>query len=1073
MDVNGRAGVTTEAGGKAASGPDITLWADLTEKLQEVFLVGEILRDDAGAAVDWRYVALNAAWEAVHGQPRANAIGRTMRAFNPGAGLEWVETFATVVETGQPATFAGTLRGRWYEGRAYHLEDQRFMALFTESTARRRAADQASRLTALVEQSTDLIGIADAAENVLFLNPAGLAMVGLPDMQAATAIKVRDYFIYEERDITPATAFAAAVKHGGWEGEARLRHFVTGETIPVLHSVFPLRDATGAVTAVGTVTRDLRARLRSEARRSALLELGDRLRNMVDTDEMSLVAAGILLRGLNASRAAYGTVDAAPETVVISRDCTADGVSSIAGSYRFRDFGSYIDDLKRDELVAFADTETDPRAAAEAWRVVGARAAINLPIFEHGRFVAVVLVHQTTPRPWSPEEIAFVRNVADRTRSAIERRRAEQQLQELAASLEREVAQRTADRNLLWRLSTDIMAVTDFLGVVLSVNPAWSAVLGWSEADLMGRSLVELIHPEDVEPSTRAVMRMSHGEPVRRFENRYRHRDGSYRWISWTAVPGAGVISAVGRDVTDERARAEALELSETRLRSVFETSYLYQGLLTPEGIVLDANKASLAGIQARLQDVVGKPFWQTAWFSGTPGLPALIEAAIPVVAAGQPVRRELTADLPTGRRVFDMSLHPVRNATGAVIAILPEAADVTEQRDAEAQLRQAQKMEAVGQLTGGLAHDFNNLMTGIGGNLELLQARVRQGDTAELERFIESAMGAARRAAALTHRLLAFSRQQTLDPRPTDVSRLVAGMEEMIRRTMGPDVEVEVVDATGLWRTMVDQHQLENALLNLCINARQAMPRGGKLTIETCNKVLDDHAARERELQPGPYVTLCVSDTGTGMSPDVMARAFDPFFTTKPIGEGTGLGLSMIYGFVRQSGGQARIYSEPGQGALVCLYLPRTTAADEDTELPNQTAPPPQGGRGETVLVVDDEPTIRMLVTEVLQDLGYETIDAADGPSGLEILRSGRPVDLLISDVGLPGGMNGRELAGAAQAVRPGLLVLFITGYAEHAVLSHGHLKPGMHVLTKPFNIEALARRVREIVGPAREVGE
>jgi PAS domain S-box-containing protein len=949
----------------------------------------------------------------------------------------------------------------------------------SESTARRRAVHEASRLSALVEQSTDFIGVADTAENVVFINAAGLALVGLPDMTAAAATKVRDYFVAGERDTVPQAAVAAASLHGAWEGEVHFRHFGTGEAIPVLHSVFPLRDESGTVTAFGTITRDLRARRRADARRAALLELGDRLRNLADPDEMSTVAAGLLQRTLNASRAAYGTVDPAPETVTIGRDCTAEGVSSIAGTYRFRDFGSFIDELKRDELVAFADTETDPRASAAAWRAVGARAVINLPILEHGRFVAVVLVQQATPRNWSPEEIAFVRNVADRTRSAIERQRAEQQLQALAASLELQVAQRTADRNLLWQLSTDIMAVTDFLGVVVSVNPAWSPVLGWAEADLIGRSLVELIHPDDVERSTEAVFRMAGGAPVRSFDNRYRHRDGTYRWISWTAVPGGGVISAVGRDVTEERARAAALELSENRLRSVFETSYLYQGLLTPDGIVIDANTASLVGIDARLEDVVGKPFWETPWFAGTPGLAALIAAAVPVVAGGATVRRELTADLPTGRRVFDMSMHPVRNSAGIVIAILPEAADVTEQRDAEEQLRQAQKMEAVGQLTGGLAHDFNNLITGISGNLELLQARLqprlqKQGDPAELERFIEAAQGAARRAAALTHRLLAFSRQQTLDPRPTDVSRLVAGMEEMIRRTMGPDVEVEVVAAAGLWRTMIDQHQLENALLNLCINARQAMPRGGKLTIETCNKVLDDHGARERDLQPGQYVTLCVSDTGTGMSPAVVARAFDPFFTTKPIGEGTGLGLSMIYGFVRQSGGQARIYSEPGQGALVCLYLPRTTGADEDTDLPNQTALPPlQTGRGETVLVVDDEPTIRTLVTEVLQDLGYNTIDAADGPAGLEILRSDRPVDLLISDVGLPGGMNGRELAEAAQALRPGLLVLFITGYAEHAVLSHGHLKPGMHVLTKPFNIEALARRVREIVAPAREEQE
>jgi CheY-like chemotaxis protein len=289
--------------------------------------------------------------------------------------------------------------------------------------------------------------------------------------------------------------------------------------------------------------------------------------------------------------------------------------------------------------------------------------------------------------------------------------------------------------------------------------------------------------------------------------------------------------------------------------------------------------------------------------------------------------------------------------------------------------------------------------------------------------------------------------------------------MEEMVRRTMGPDITIDVVAESGLWLTLIDQNQLENALLNLCINARQAMPRGGKLTIETANTYLDALAAQERELAAGEYVSLSVSDTGIGMTSDVVARAFDPFFTTKPIGEGTGLGLSMIYGFVRQSGGQARIYSEPGQGAMVYLYLPRY-AGDEDTpRIPVRTqAAPPRAERGETVLVVDDEPTIRMLVTEVLSDLGYTTIDAPDGPAGLAVLQGGQRINLLISDVGLPGGMNGRELADAAQALRPGLPVLFITGYAENAVIGHGHLRPGMHVLTKPFTIEALARRVKEV---------
>ena len=380
-----------------------------------------------------------------------------------------------------------------------------------------------------------------------------------------------------------------------------------------------------------------------------------------------------------------------------------------------------------------------------------------------------------------------------------------------------------------------------------------------------------------------------------------------------------------------------------------------------------------------------------------------------------------------------------------------------------EEQLRQSQKMEAVGQLTGGLAHDFNNLLTGITGSLELLNTRLAQGRMSEVERYVTVAHGAAKRAASLTHRLLAFSRRQTLDPKATDINRLVAGMEEMIRRTMGPAIIVEVVAAGGLWTTLVDPSQLENALLNLCINARDAMPDGGRLTIETANKWLDDRAGRGRELAPGQYVTLCVSDTGSGMTPEVIRRAFDPFYTTKPTGMGTGLGLSMVYGFVRQSAGQARIYSEPGQGAMVCLYLPRHLGGDnaEPAAEPNAL---PHAEQSKTVLVVDDEPTVRMLVTDVLQDLGYAAIEAADGPSGLEALRSNARIDLLISDVGMPG-MNGRQMADAGRIVRPDLKILFITGYAENAVLSHGHLDPGMHVLTKPFAMETLASRIMDVM--------
>ena len=388
--------------------------------------------------------------------------------------------------------------------------------------------------------------------------------------------------------------------------------------------------------------------------------------------------------------------------------------------------------------------------------------------------------------------------------------------------------------------------------------------------------------------------------------------------------------------------------------------------------------------------------------------------------------------------------------------------ADLEHARDA---LRQSQKMEAVGQLTGGLAHDFNNLLTGISGSLELLQIRLAQGRTADVERYVQAAQGAGKRAAALTHRLLAFSRRQTLAPRSTDVKRLVASMEELIVRTVGPSITVETVDATGLWPTMVDPSQLENALLNLCINARDAMPHGGRLTVATANRSLDQRAADEHGIEPGQYVSMCVSDSGTGMPPDVIAKAFDPFFTTKPIGLGTGLGLSMVYGFARQSNGTVRIESEVGRGTTVIIDLPRHRGEAEDVEPTVEATEAPRANDGETVLVVDDEPTVRMLIADVLDSLGYASIEAHDGASGLKVIESAARIDLLVTDVGLPGGLNGRQVADAARVARPGLKVLFITGYAENAVLSHGHLAPGMHVLTKPFEIDTLANRIRDLI--------
>jgi CheY-like chemotaxis protein len=373
--------------------------------------------------------------------------------------------------------------------------------------------------------------------------------------------------------------------------------------------------------------------------------------------------------------------------------------------------------------------------------------------------------------------------------------------------------------------------------------------------------------------------------------------------------------------------------------------------------------------------------------------------------------------------------------------------------------------MEAVGQLTGGIAHDFNNLLMGISGSVQMLEARIAQGRLDAVPRYAEAAQGAIKRAAALTQRLLAFSRRQTLDPKPTNLNRLIAAMEELVRRTTGPNIEVEVVGAVGLWPVLIDQNQLENALLNLCINARDAMPDGGRLTIETANRWVDANGGASRDLPAGQYVALSVTDTGIGMTKETIGRIFEPFFTTKPLGQGTGLGLSMIYGFVRQSNGQIRVYSEPGRGTTMCLYLPRHHREASAGETVEESEPGFETAYGETVLVVDDEPTVRLLMADALQDIGYRVLEAPDGPDALKILQSDTRIDLLLTDVGLPRGMNGRQVADAGRAVRPKLKVLFVTGYAENALVGNGHLEPGMQVITKPFAIDALANRVRAMI--------
>jgi PAS domain S-box-containing protein len=532
-------------------------------------------------------------------------------------------------------------------------------------------------------------------------------------------------------------------------------------------------------------------------------------------------------------------------------------------------------------------------------------------------------------------------DITDRHRSEAALRASEARLRQLNADLERQVNERAQARSLTWKLSPDLLGALNSKGYFETANPAWESVLGWTEEEVVSMSIFDLLHPDDLE-HTRAGFELTQvGQPALRFVNRYRCKDGRYRWISWIGIPEEGYVYCTGRDVTTER------------------------------------------------------------------------EAEIELAAAQEA-------------------------------------------------LRHSQKMDAIGQLTGGIAHEFNNLLTGIIGSLDIVRRRLTAGRPEEISRFMDAASASAQKAGALTHRLLAFARRQPLDIRPNNINRLVSSMEDLLHRTLGEHIELECSLSAEPWTALTDANQLESAVLNLAINARDAMPNGGRLTIETTNVCLDEaYTSLVEDVAPGDYVAIAVSDTGVGMSADVVAKAIDPFFTTKPVGEGTGLGLSMVYGFAKQTCGHLRLYSEAGHGTSIKLYLPRALQDAVDLERPVEQAP---HGHGETILVVEDDATVRLILADVLTELGYDVLLASDARPAIPILQSDRRIDLMMSDVMLPH-INGRKLAEIARANRPDLKVLFVTGYAENAAIRGDFLDPGMDMLTKPFALDALGAKVRALI--------
>ncbi len=516
-------------------------------------------------------------------------------------------------------------------------------------------------------------------------------------------------------------------------------------------------------------------------------------------------------------------------------------------------------------------------------------------------------------------------DVTARTLGEIALRRRESELRELNDHLERRVDEQAQERSLIWQTTPDMLGVLNRDGVLEKTNPAWQQTLGWTSEELASQPARVLLHPDDLEAAIVAGLRLRAGEPLLDYECRMRTRAGDYRTVSWVAMPEGDKFYCSARDVTDVHVAVRKLADSQAQLRSLFESSYQLQGRCALDGTLQDANRTLLDAIACRLEDVAGRPFWDTPLFSATPGIPERIRAAFARVAAGTPFRDELVLQLPGGKRSYDLSMRPLYDADGTITAVVPEAIDISDRRHAEDALRQSQKLEAMGQLTGGVAHDFNNLLTPILAALEL--AADPAADPGRRARTVAVALQSAERAATLVQRLLAFARRQPLQTSAVDVGHLIDGIAELMHSSFDPRIMIVCEVPDDLPAARGDTGQLEMALLNLGVNARDAMPGGGALTLSAraaCSDVGDG-----MPLAPGPYVVVTVRDTGQGMDAETRKRAIEPFFTTKGIGKGTGLGLSMAHGLASQLGGHMRIDSAPGAGTSIEFWLPAHTSAD------------------------------------------------------------------------------------------------------------------------------------------------
>jgi PAS domain S-box-containing protein len=841
------------------------------------------------------------------------------------------------------------------------------------------------------------------------------------------------------------------------------------------------------IRTVGT-TLDITTRKAAERRRDVMSKLTDLVQNN-PSDVVLDEACALMGRHFEASRVGIGDLHPM-EDLFDYTTCWTDGtVPPLLGQFPAHLFGTKIvERLSQGRTVVIGDLFDDPLSAQdktlETATEVDTRAILVVPFVQGSRLRSIVYLNSRLPRRWEDSEVVFMQTFADRLRQLSDRRKAEAALAASEAKF-RTLAQ--AMPNHVW--TADAKGVTDWY------NDEAHVYTGYERGVLSSDKWAQLVHPDDWDGVRSAWLKAVETQSVYQVELRIRRADGVFRWHLVRAAPihapGGGIARWIGTntDVHDQKAAVHAYaELNATleqRIAEAVAERKLFADVVeSTDAFVqvadldfnwLAINKASadeferIYGVRPKagdniLQLLADKPDHQESvrkvWGRALSG-----EQFTEVDEFGDPN---------LDRRYYEMKFNNLRDGEGTLIGAYQFVYDVTDRlrdqarlAEAEDQLRQAQKMEAVGQLTGGVAHDFNNMLAVVSGSLELLDRRTGAED-ARAKTLISSALEASRRAGNLTQRLLAFSRRQPLKPEVVDPNKLVLGMSELFRHSLGAAIKLETVLAGGVWRIHADQNQLENVLLNLAVNSRDAMPDGGCLTIETMNASLDQrYVASETGVLPGQYVLIAVTDTGSGMPPDVIAKAFDPFFTTKDVGKGTGLGLSQVYGFVKQSGGHIKIYSEVGEGTTIKIYLPRHSANTDDKVVADSDHPLPTAADRELILVVDDEDLVRQFSVAALSDLGYRVLEANSAQAALAMMIERPDIDLLFTDIVMPE-MNGRKLVDMAKDRRPDLPVIYTTGYTRNAIVHNGVLDEGVELIGKPFTLEELAKRVRTVLDKA-----